>query len=102
MGGVKLSQKCWRPPNRDGFDNQEMGDLMVGLFFDLVGPVHIYMRNIKFFGCSICFNFAVARKRHFFPHSDAAYSVRCIIFLFSSKTFPLNPVLQNDAIIVIF
>ena len=76
---------------------------VVGLFFDLVGLFHIYVGNIKFFGCYVCFNFALAWKRTISSHKVMQLILFSVLFLyFQAKTFPLILVLQNDAIIVLF
>ena len=42
---------------------EELSYVVVGLFDDLVGPFRICTCGVKFFGCAVWFNPAVAKKR---------------------------------------
>ena len=42
------------------------------------------------------------KRGYGFPLSYIAYCNRCLLRSFQTKRFPLNPVLQMDAIIVLF
>ena len=41
-------------------------------------------------------------KGHVFSENDTLYSIRRLLSYFQAKVFPLNPVLQIDAIIGLF
>ena len=73
---------------------KEMSYLVVELFDDLVRPLCIYIHDIKFFGCTVCFNSGIATKGSHLPPKLYALFYWAYIELFSSKNFPLNPVLQ--------
>ena len=42
------------------FTIKEMSYLVVGLYDDLAGFFRIYIFDIKFFGCDVCFNSTIA------------------------------------------
>ena len=48
---------------------KEMSHIVVGLIDDLLGLFCIYTCNIKIFGCTVCFNSAIASKGMSFPKS---------------------------------
>ena len=57
---------------------KEMSSLLVGIFYDLWGPFCIYICDMKFFGCTVCFNLAIMRKRICLPPSRITYFYRCL------------------------
>ena len=80
---------------------KKMSYLAVGLFDDLVARFRINICEIKIFACAVCLNSVVARKEIMpFPLSHIIYCNRRLLSSIQTKTFPLNPVLQIDAIIV--
>ena len=67
------------------------GQPVIGIFDDLVGLFCIFIGDIKFFGCTVCFNSAiVCKKCHVFSPSHTPYSNRRLLGYFQTKTLPLN------------
>ena len=79
---------------------------LVGLFTIWCTPFRIC--DTKLFGRAVCFNSAIARKRTLATAKNAflqwhiTYFNRRLLSYFQAKPFPLSPVLQIDAIIVLF
>ena len=67
---------------------KKMSYLVVGLFDDLVGPL-IYICDIKFFGCAVCFNSTKGMNAFGFSLSHISYSNWRLLSYFYAKTFLL-------------